>query len=1153
MTTPAVYRFLPWARRGLAAAIPGGQPDGAPTPARVTVDMEVVVAGAGSIPTAATLHGPGDVIGLDPSVIVRVLPRRNATNVEPNYLAAVDFDQPELPWLFTPTGAPNTGRLRPWLVLVVVRDRPGVSISVPNGAVLPRLSIESGAAQELPDLSASWAWAHVQLLNADAAGDTPGLGRALAEHPDRNVSRLLCPRRLEPNGRWIACLVPAYDAGVVRGLGGTPKPDGVLGPAWSGPDSIVLPVYHHWEFQTGPEGDFESLARRLKPYEAGAAIGRVPMHIGDASPLLRMPAGAPERFMDMDGALQAPAIARSTARPPVPDAELGQVPASMRTGLQEITRLLADAADGTLDGQAPGDTEALGPPVYAGAHAGRTTVRDGDPTWFAELNTDPRARVAAGLGAEVMRRNQEDVVAACWQQVGQVLETEAALSRARLSLEIGRRFQERHVQPLSPARLLQLAGPLTGRTRLAGVTVASAVLPTSLPNQAVDGAMRRYAAPTGRLLAGVARRAGTPVRSDSSRRAGERLVASLATGREDIDATRFTVVPIDGLPDAMPRPGVDGLVDLHRFGLHTKIDVTAARVLGKVSTQVRSLPVVSAAEQMAPRADIRHSGILTERHLQASRHAAAVQLTARLDAAGAGNAPALADLFTVSTGAIMGSVFHAAAGRGGGSESAGFLVDVGVDVTVLPLSVASGGQVVLHSPRGDSVPVARLDRRLGGSVAEIGAAIGSLPANSLSPVSFGRGGAVRFPAAEVLIRPGTVSGQLIALPIDATITDSIPTPVPTQPATTITVTLPPLVVDPVVIDRFEIAIDAISNRTVFGVDPVVPVLVAFPLSDAAAAVLSRSDPVTAHPQRADSVVSISGQGLLALLADPALLPAWQLPPRFDRVMTYPELGLPAYTYLAAYDRTRFCPGVDEIPPESITILETNPRFIAAFMAGLNHETAHELMWRGFPSDGRGTPWRRFWRRLSGGPDIEQMHLWGPRPVAGRTRDTLPAQTTDPQGNLVLLLRGDLLRRYPRTIVIAIRAVSDRVPSPDPADVRVPVFPGQFDPDVAFFGFPLTSADLTDGPGWFFALMEPVTEPRFGFDETVDATRGPTPTTWNDVAWPDLGIAPGAELSWASIAALGIAPGVSHADTVANALFQRPFQLLVHGKHLVKGI
>ena len=39
------------------------------------------------------------------------------------------------------------------------------------------------------------------------------------------------------------------------------------------------------------------------------------------------------------------------------------------------------------------------------------------------------------------------------------------------------------------------------------------------------------------------------------------------------------------------------------------------------------------------------------------------------------------------------------------------------------------------------------------------------------------------------------------------------------------------------------------------------------------------------------------------------------------------------------------------------VLETNPKFVEAFMVGLNTEMSHELLWRGFPTDQRGTYFR----------------------------------------------------------------------------------------------------------------------------------------------------------------------------------------------------
>ena len=117
---------------------------------------------------------------------------------------------------------PPADRLRPWCVLVVVERTDGVSIVLRPGAVLPVLTIDDAGrpAAELPDLADSWAWAHAQVL--EEAGSNPGndLHVDLDVDPDRNLSRLVCPRLLQPNTRYLAAVVPAFDHGVQRGLGG---------------------------------------------------------------------------------------------------------------------------------------------------------------------------------------------------------------------------------------------------------------------------------------------------------------------------------------------------------------------------------------------------------------------------------------------------------------------------------------------------------------------------------------------------------------------------------------------------------------------------------------------------------------------------------------------------------------------------------------------------------------------------------------------------------------------------------------------------------------------------------------------------------------------------------------------------------------------
>src|SRR6478672_74359 len=94
------YRFLPWTRRGLAGRIGTKEAD-APLPA------------AGF--TLAVM-GPGDVLGIDPRIVLRTDPRPAASDVEPNYFAQIEFDPPDFPWLFTPAKSGADQRLRPWLV-----------------------------------------------------------------------------------------------------------------------------------------------------------------------------------------------------------------------------------------------------------------------------------------------------------------------------------------------------------------------------------------------------------------------------------------------------------------------------------------------------------------------------------------------------------------------------------------------------------------------------------------------------------------------------------------------------------------------------------------------------------------------------------------------------------------------------------------------------------------------------------------------------------------------------------------------------------------------------------------------------------------------------------------------------------------------------
>lgn len=267
--------------------------------------------------------------------------------------------------------------------------------------------------------------------------------------------------------------------------------------------------------------------------------------------------------------------------------------------------------------------------------------------------------------------------------------------------------------------------------------------------------------------------------------------------------------------------------------------------------------------------------------------------------------------------------------------------------------------------------------------------------------------------------------------------------------------------------------------------------------------------------------------------------------QFREVMAYPEIDVPMYKPLTDRSAELFVPNLNLIPPDTITLLETNQRFIESYMVGLNHEMARELLWREYPTDQQGSYFRQFWdptpqlstpgetaeHRRERLRDIPPLHHWSLTSALG-SHDHREAAPGSAEEELVLVIRGELLKRYPTAVIYAQRAKWGETPNgtidihterelvdltePEelapPADkLRTPLYEAKVDPDIYFFGFDLTAEDARgDDPttvdpdaGWFFVIRERPGEPRFGLD--IERTGGLN--VWNDLAWDDVAPSP----------------------------------------------
>ncbi len=321
-------------------------------------------------------------------------------------------------------------------------------------------------------------------------------------------------------------------------------------------------------------------------------------------------------------------------------------------------------------------------------------------------------------------------------------------------------------------------------------------------------------------------------------------------------------------------------------------------------------------------------------------------------------------------------------------------------------------------------------------------------------------------------------------------------------------------------------------------------------------------------------------------------PGWKPEDPLEPIMAAPEFPTPMYRPLAELSQDLLLPGLEHVPPNTIALLASNPAFIEAYMVGLNHEMSRELLWREFPTDQRGTYFRYFWdpRSRVAPPttdvkDDPPIHKW-----TGGLGDHMGGGAGD---KLVLLIRGDLLRRYPRAVIYAAKAkwvrdtdeqgtpLSDTQDNPlyhrelapleldadgYPTNEKYPIFLGTLAPDITFLGFDLPPEDARGeepgadrDAGWFIVLQQPPTEPRYGLD-AVPATSHQADWTWRDLSWAHVqttagGYAKLADWTTGSFPTVSEPPDLAWDEQATSAQIaaislQQPFRAAIHATDLL---
>jgi hypothetical protein len=1097
----ATYHFLSFVRAGFAAAIT--QPDtlgAGQQPALATAPVGVLVSGIPKpVSHNAVVRGPGDVIGISASQVVRTDPVDGAVGVEPNYFAQIEFDRPDLPWLFTPAAAAGE-RLRPWIVLVVVDlDGPNACV-LSDGSPLPHLDVPAAAANQLPDLSASHLWAHAQVVTPN--GQT--VPAAIAGDPRLSISRLMCPRHLEPFRWYLAAVVPAFKVGLLAGLGqGVSLEDETrLDPAWQPGGEAVLPVYYSFRFRTGEEADFESLARKITGRPLPPGVGTRTLDVsrpGAGLPALSPPTDVhdTQSIVWLDGAL----------RPLDSDALPKRDAGAEQTFRANLTVLL-DRPAILLRG---GDVDpVVAPPIYGDKHALVVELGTGTaPPWIEELNLDARTRVAAGLGTQVVQARQDDLVARAWRQLGDVLAANRLLRAAQLSRSGSLRVHGR-LSTLDAATLVSLSAPMHARVvgaTGAAVTMAKAVQDSRLPDVAVQPAFRRMTRP--RAIAARTAMVSALAETVVARFATESFAAPIG-GPDGVSSMR-SATEVIGSAQASAVLAVIGDTQPDHSN---RLDV----VVNTMNVNLTGLPVGDEIRAGTLREDVGAVSLVSSLGAVPATAVAAVLGAAMTTPAPSPQPPPAGP----TPGGIHARISPMTIGP---HLPAGLARPVGLEASVPPGSrlAAAFGRAVFRPPgverpvgagvvlRGGSVVIAtdtvhqvatgaanvsRIDDA-GWAGLQQAAAVPAVVANADSVTDPGsRLDAIRRDPAALSALAQVADGRVDATSaLDTAVaqvaTASVAASLQSLASGTFEVPLPHIApggaspADANAAREIVAAAAAAFDRIVTNADtPSRPAAAVFDLAAARDGLLTKINPETTIAARV--------RARLDVVAIVRIAPRDDL----DPVMACPKFLDPMWQAVRDLGRGWLLPGLELVPPDTATLVRTNPPFVAAHMVGVNHEFMRELLWREYPTDQRGTAFTRFWGR-TGDPadDIGPVHQF-----SGQLTINLKGNGDE----AVLLLRSEILRRYPGSIIYLCRATQHGGDlALDDGTIELPVFRGDLPPDVTFIGFHVSPDKLrAGGDPWWFVIAQPPSEPRFGLDEPSDNTLA-VPQSSDDLAWSHL--------------------------------------------------
>ncbi|EOZ93597.1 hypothetical protein A33Q_3543 [Indibacter alkaliphilus LW1] len=1091
-TTPAEFSFLPWLRYGLGNEITeedslGAELGSNPVMDRpeVIVSFEIEASKSGQkgatnpenkISKTVKIQGPGDVLGIDPKMVIRTHPKKGVDNFEIENLAYVEFYEEDLPWRFTPA-KPNSNKIRPWMSLIVLKESEFEIIAHGNES-LPYLRINSDV-----DLSAvfchekdTWAFAHVHVFDklTQTNPSATQLQAQIQKSPDSAIARIICPRRLDEDKEYQAFIIPTFETGRLAGLKQSTADIPAQKSSWnsslfSGSHPREYPFYFQWKFSTGPEGAFETLAGKL---EVLGSEGIAPVREADIRELGYDIDASEFPTIQIEGALKTPGFQ-------IPSWPNGGSISSRNDLLDKVERIinLNEALQDESNEQLLGEVEKsffytqdfvedpiITPPLYGKWHSLKNKANKALKDWVDEVNLHPSYRSAAGLGTRVVMKYQEYFMELAWEQIGQINEANQKIMENELMRTTALATYNKSYRKMSEMSLLSMSANAMKQIKVEKTATFSAA--QNLINSKIPDSLS-----SGNFIKVANNFTPTAVMSSDGTDGAHKVLSNQTLIRANLVGSSETFTPITPAPlkkepniavspklvmsslsfilENPPKSEIEQIADeiaehFNQSGSNQSLAGVKSMLFGKFGNEAdaRTTKIIN--------------GITKVNKLETSKQTSLLFNFVTWDT---GNAPAPPPI--IAEIHIKKDAFQDYVSKT--YNEAEFS-----NIRFISEAVSSGNEIKFFSRflviQEQKSFVKTFENFLG--------------------------------------KVGGIDG----------------------------VSFTPLVLAPLQIDDFS--------------------------KNLKARMLPRSNFLRKLQ------TGIKGKNVN--LEKP--------------IMAYPRFPIPTYNYLEEISQDFIIPNISEVPKDSILLMEVNHKFIESFLLGMNHEMSRELLWREFPTDLRGSYFRHFWEYdnnpfaiidenlppeefmeqlkdfQDSNADIQELHRW----KSGSSLKKLGQNGRNGLG-LVLLVKGDLFKKYPNTLVYAQRGVNQGnqtiLSDYNSSNASWPVIKGHLEPDIYFFGFELTVSQVSQGAGHFFVFREIPGQISFGLDAYEAGT---SLNTWNDLNWAHMGTNPKQVKIFNNPKSLTPSTPAgepkwnkdSNAADIASILYQSPILFAKHASNLL---